>query len=248
MTHQCQAKTTRGTRCRRQAVAYRRVANADSTLHEVALCSEHDNARRQGALRVHPQDSDSGLRVPARGRTSTERRSYRPKGSESNTPLDALPFVGRSGRPGLGRNFWDVPPVADYGEACDLGMKYAAHFIQYLKDCPFWVGGNVLGDIAAGIDFSDEGAAKGYWVGFFSHLERYIYAAARSADVFADLERQLAISAEIEANRQAEGEAANATDSPTGDTGDSGDTVAPQGLEASPVGGRGPGTPGTGLR
>ncbi len=53
--------------------------------------------------------------------------------------------------------------------------------------------------------FSDEGDAKGYWVVFFSLLERYIYTAARSADVFGDLERQLAISAEIEANRQAEG-------------------------------------------
>ena len=206
MTHQCHALTTRGTRCRRQALAYRRVATADSTLHEVALCSEHDNARRQGALRINPQNLDSGLRTPASGRESTERRSYRPKGSERDAPLDLLPFVGRPKRPGLGKNFWDVPRTANYGEACARGREYAAHFIQYLKDNPFWVGGNLLGGIAADIDFSDESAAKGYWVGFFSHLERFIYTAARSADVFADLERQQAIYAEIEANRQAERE------------------------------------------
>ncbi len=44
--HRCQALTTRGSRCRRQALAYYRCAHG-----ELLLCAEHQRQARQGQLR-----------------------------------------------------------------------------------------------------------------------------------------------------------------------------------------------------
>jgi hypothetical protein len=50
-------------------------------------------------------------------------------------------------------------------------------------------GANLLGAIARDIDFKDTSNAAGYWVGFFSHLERIIFAQAQRMDVFGDIDR-----------------------------------------------------------
>lgn len=60
--------------------------------------------------------------------------------------------------------------------------------------------------IVAAIDFKDETGAKGYWVGFFSHLERLIHAQAQRMDVFADVDRINAYYAEIAVKRALEAE------------------------------------------
>ncbi|WP_308364314.1 MULTISPECIES: hypothetical protein [unclassified Microbulbifer] len=119
--------------------------------------------------------------------TLPARRDYRPEPA----PLETLPFVYRPGRGNkkAKRSNWKLPPVDDYGLACDLGREYAAHFVQYLKDNPFWVGKNLLGHILADIDYQDSTAAKGCHVGFFSHLERLLYAQAARMDVFDDVDR-----------------------------------------------------------
>lgn len=111
----------------------------------------------------------------------SERRSYV---APSITPLTALPFVTRHPRRKHVDRMWHVPPLDDYGQACSLGHTYATHLLQYMKDNPAQVGSNVLGRIAGHMDFSDKSEAKGVIVGFFSHLERFLYAAVQYKDVF----------------------------------------------------------------
>ncbi|MBJ7540038.1 hypothetical protein [Marinomonas transparens] len=82
---------------------------------------------------------------------------------------------------------WAILPVSSYREACSNGRTMAAHFLQQLKDDPDHVGCGVLGHIAGDINFQDNTITKGYWVGFFSHLERHLYISAKRCDVFADL-------------------------------------------------------------
>lgn len=82
---------------------------------------------------------------------------------------------------------WAVPPASNYRDANAFGREMAAHFLQQLKNDPDHVGAGVLGHIAGDINFQDTTATKGYWVGFFSHLERHLYASAKRCDVFADL-------------------------------------------------------------
>ena len=50
------------------------------------------------------------------------------------------------------------------------------------------VGHNLVGRIATDMDFHDASARRGYWIGFFSYLERLIYAQAVQREVFADLD------------------------------------------------------------
>lgn len=131
------------------------------------------------------------------------RRSYR--AGDGISYCKDLPFVYISPRSYKESSHWRVPPADDYAKACEMGRAYAAHFVQFMKDNPFWVSSNHLGHIAADIDFKDESEAKGYWVGFFSHLERLIYAGARNIDVFDDLRMENGKVAEIEARRDLEG-------------------------------------------
>lgn len=117
--------------------------------------------------------------------TMPARRRYK------RAAISALPFMSpkRDNRLIGFRDFWQVPPTDDYVRACEVGREYAAHFVQYMKDNPGAAGENTLGHIAAAIDFSDGSRAKGYWVGFFSHLERLIYEQTQKADVFAESDR-----------------------------------------------------------
>lgn len=117
--------------------------------------------------------------------TMPARRAYK------RAAISALPFMSpkRDNRLINRRDFWRVQPTDDYVQACEIGREYAAHFVQYMKDNPGAAGENTLGHIAAAIDFADESRAKGYWVGFFSHLERLIYEKAQQLDVFAETDR-----------------------------------------------------------
>jgi hypothetical protein len=100
------------------------------------------------------------------------------------TGFFSLPFVYRPKRGYKNATNWCVEPTDDYLGACRIGSDYAGHFIQFLKDNPDRAGSNVLGIIVKDINFADESMAKGYWVGFFAHLERLILASAEQMDVF----------------------------------------------------------------
>jgi len=97
----------------------------------------------------------------------------------------ALPFVHRSKHDLKKSSNWHVPPAKNYEQACQQGHEYAAHFVRYLQDPDYAFGVNTLGHIVKDIDFNNNGNAKGYWVGFFSYLERLLH--AQDMDVFADV-------------------------------------------------------------
>jgi hypothetical protein len=99
---------------------------------------------------------------------------------------------------------WYVPRIDDYELACRIGMEYAAHFVQYLKDDPSAVPNNILGQIVRDIDFDDDSDAKGYWAGFFTELSRYLLKCARRMDVFAELDKQIAKEERIRADLEDE--------------------------------------------
>jgi hypothetical protein len=139
-------------------------------------------------------------RADAQVQKSTARRSYKTRNGELH-PYWELPFNFFPKRGGSYKTIshWRVPPTDDYGVGCLVGREYAAHFVQYLKDNPSSAGSNFLGLIAKDIDFADESGAKGYWVGFFSQLERIIYMGSVAVNVFDDVDdrnaRQRAIQA-----------------------------------------------------
>lgn len=107
-------------------------------------------------------------------------------------PVSALPFVRSRGNRIV--NKWDVTPTNDYVNACDAGREFAAHYVQHIKDNG---PGNLLAMIAADINFKDETGAKGYWVGFFTHLERLLFSQAQRMDVFGDLQMLQAVYADM---------------------------------------------------
>ena len=90
--------------------------------------------------------------------------------------ITALPFVSPSeqGRP----HFWNVPPAVKglrgHCEAESIGRQYAMQYTQWLHAYPDLVGMGTLGWIAADIDFRDTDRT-GYWIGFFSGIERLLY-------------------------------------------------------------------------
>jgi hypothetical protein len=104
-----------------------------------------------------------------------------------STSFSTLPFVYRSRDDSSHNSNWHVPPARNYAQACQRGRNYAAHFVRYLQAHGYAFGVNALGYIVKDIDFSDESTRKGYWVGFFSYLERLLHAQARNIDVFADV-------------------------------------------------------------
>jgi len=90
-------------------------------------------------------------------------------------PIYALPFVAprEQGR----ANHWNVPATGgtfrDLVEAESTGRHYAALYKQWLQANPELVGMGSLGWIASDIDFKDP-ARTGYWIGFFSCIERLV--------------------------------------------------------------------------
>src|SRR5450830_211725 len=95
------------------------------------------------------------------------------KSADKLNNFEKLPFVYRPTR-GFKKSNWYTPPTNSYARACEIGSEYATHFVQFLKDNPTCVGMNMLGFIVEDIDFTDNTEAKGYAVGFFSHLEHLL--------------------------------------------------------------------------
>jgi hypothetical protein len=92
-----------------------------------------------------------------------------------------------------------LPPTDDYGAACTQGRRLAVEYMHWLTNNPSMIGSNGLGHVASCFPVSD--GTNGYAVGFYSHLERFIAAAAQGCDLDADLARCEASSARIKANR-----------------------------------------------
>lgn len=93
-------------------------------------------------------------------------------------PYNSLPFIHYPKKLSKAseRHYWAVAPAENYSQACADGYQYAFRFIKFLRDYPDEVvETNLLGDIAACIDFNDPSDNKGYHIGFFSYLERVLY-------------------------------------------------------------------------
>jgi len=104
------------------------------------------------------------------------RRDYRP-GPASFTELPFVADVKVAPRKKR-RSFWNVPKTDDYGHANDVGRQYAADFLQYIKDNPFWVGSNIIGTFVADMAAHPRGTdMHGYEVGFWAALEVILYRA-----------------------------------------------------------------------
>ncbi|WP_147290573.1 hypothetical protein [Marinomonas piezotolerans] len=82
---------------------------------------------------------------------------------------------------------WDVTPTDNYRLACLNGRRLAACYLLQIQSDPSLAGTGLLGHIAGDIDFQDQTATKGHWVGFFSYLEEQLYKAASICDIYLDL-------------------------------------------------------------
>jgi hypothetical protein len=131
-----------------------------------------------------------------------KRRKY--KSNDGTWMFNKLPFVYRPKRGHKVGSNWKVPATDDYGLACHIGREYAGHYLQLLKDNSNLSDSNMLGAIVRDIDFKDASAAKGYWVGFFTHLDRILCSHARYIDVFDDVDRVNFHYAEINVRRALE--------------------------------------------
>ena len=115
------------------------------------------------------------------------RRDYKPK--ILVTSMAELPFVRLPEKKDTeAKGHWYVPSTDNHAQAVELGREYAAHLIQYLKDNPSMVGLNTLYNVVADMDFKTDFAARGYQEGFFSQLERLIWAATGHVDAFKDVD------------------------------------------------------------
>ncbi|MCP1292725.1 hypothetical protein NK214_21320 [Chromobacterium sp. S0633] len=115
------------------------------------------------------------------------RRRYRTPALETQEVL--LPFVIRL--PGRTYpHYWHMPSApATPAQAQAYGRECAAHLLQWFKDNPAYVGQGLLSRVARDIDFSRT-EQRGYWLGFFNHLERLISLSARRMNVYAYTDHQ----------------------------------------------------------
>lgn len=115
------------------------------------------------------------------------RRRYRTPVLEAQEVL--LPFVSRL--PGRTYpHYWQMPPAPPTAaEAHAYGRECAAHLLQWFKDNPAYVGQGLLSRIARDIDFTRT-EQRGYWLGFFNHLELLISLSARRMNVYAYTDHQ----------------------------------------------------------
>lgn len=131
-------------------------------------------------------------------RTLVERRTFPPRpASITDLAFVADVRIERKTR----RSFWAVPQTDDYGHANNVGRQYACDFVQYLKENPAWVGGNLLALVAKDMaEVEDDSDAKGYAVGFWSFIEILLYQAVHRMDHYAlaeaDAQRYVSILAE----------------------------------------------------
>lgn len=116
------------------------------------------------------------------------RRDYRP-GPALRTQLPFVADVKVAPRKKR-RSYWNVPQTSDRGAACDMGAQYACDLMQYLKDNPFWVGSNFLGQLVEDMAAHPSGAMHGYEVGFWSAIELLLYHAVTSVDHWEVIQRE----------------------------------------------------------
>lgn len=108
--------------------------------------------------------------------------TYR-KANKTNTKYPALrlPFVVRN--PGSKTIYWDVPKTDGYGTGCNMGSAAAKAFMKALRARTIDTGGTlqhiVIDMIESGIDPGRDGD-KGVIVGFFSILDEWLVASAKT--------------------------------------------------------------------
>ena len=85
-----------------------------------------------------------------------------------------LPFIQQSRPGGRITALWATRPPANYNHACQAGRQFARQLARTLRASPHQVGANLLGRIAADIDYLDRSTSKGYWVGFFTQLGAFV--------------------------------------------------------------------------
>ena len=112
---------------------------------------------------------------------------YKPDYTPSPPSMSVLPFIKGTG---MKRNNWAIQSTDDYGFACRKGQEYAAHLVQYMQDNPSWVGSNLISSIVKDMDFNDETTTKGYYVGFFSYLEKILWNFTNVHDAWGYFEQQ----------------------------------------------------------
>lgn len=109
-------------------------------------------------------------------------------------PLSSLPFVRTIDGDAA---YWVVTSTGDYGQDCELGREYAAHYLQYLRANPNCVQGlleAILRDMSkTGSDVRGS-PARGIWVGFISFIADQLQARASQINPFAECD---AVRAEI---------------------------------------------------
>lgn len=113
------------------------------------------------------------------------RRTYEPR-LEKATMAD-LPFT-EGGRFGDPLKAWAPSKVTSYGDACLLGMEYAAHWLQFVKDGESGNYVYTLERIVRDMDFADASDAKGCIIGFLAHIERVVRRAVPYIDVYQELD------------------------------------------------------------
>lgn len=95
------------------------------------------------------------------------------------------------------RNFWSVPKAESYGQACNAGQIYAREYLQYLQNSIMAGSGStgwLIEDMA-----KCEGDERGYAVGFFSELEKFLSYAAKNTDYKTHINNSIIRSVEISA-------------------------------------------------
>ncbi len=116
--------------------------------------------------------------------TQIHRNSFNPRPCD----LADLPFVGdvKIGPRKRARSLWLTPNIECYGTANIVGAQYAADYLQYTKQNPFWVGSGTLGHIAKDMyNPTNVTRAHGIPVGFWALIEQVLYRATAHVDAYA---------------------------------------------------------------
>jgi hypothetical protein len=116
---------------------------------------------------------------PRPSRAGALKRPYRrARLSHGANHFHQLPFIQQSRPGGRITALWATRPPANYNHACQAGRHFARQLARTLRASPHQVGANLLGRIAADIDYLDRSTSKGYWVGFFTQLGVFVRAGA----------------------------------------------------------------------
>jgi len=98
----------------------------------------------------------------------------RSENSQTALDFEDMHFVHQPAGKPQEWSMWQVPATTDYAEAYRLGAGYARQYLQLVRDNPDMVGMSMLWWIVRDMNTKQDGAAKGYMVGFFSMLEKVL--------------------------------------------------------------------------